>query len=96
MMLRIKVSDMTGDRHTSLRLPANRTVAQVRPQVLEALWPTGPDWLEDERADTTWNLYNISCCPERPLVDSDRVGDVLSNGHEIRVEPNMTAGGLRS
>jgi len=95
MMLRLRVSDMTGDRRTSLRLPGNRTIAQVRPQVLEALWPTGPDWLEDDRGETTWNLYNISAPGEPLLADTDRVADVLRSGQEVRVEPNMIAGDFR-
>ena len=94
-MLQLRVSDMIGDRRTSLRLSEKRTIAQVRPQVLEALWPTGSEWLEDDRGETTWNLYNISAPGEPMLVDSDRVGDVLRGGEEIRVEPNMTAGGSR-
>lgn len=59
-LVRLKVSDMTGDRRTDLRLPARRTIAQVRPRILEALFPAGPDWLEDDRGETTWNLYNVS------------------------------------
>ena len=93
-MLRLKVSDMTGDLAGRLRVSADWTIAQVRPQFLEALWPSGVNWPEGDGFETTWNLYNVSAPGQPMLADSDRVGDVLQDGHEVRVEPNMTAGGL--
>jgi len=92
MQLHLNVSDLTGDRRRGLRVSAERTIAQVRPQVLQALWPDGSDWLGSDQAETTWSLYNVSVPGEPQLLDGDRVGDVLQDGQEIRVEPTMTAG----
>ncbi len=84
------VTDCTGSRREKLTVPANKTVRQVRPQILESLV------LEENEFDNepvTWTLYRSD--PEKVLSDTDVVRDVIKENQTVMPVRNIVAGGMR-
>ncbi|MBE3132588.1 MAG: hypothetical protein IMZ55_03885 [Acidobacteria bacterium] len=88
MNVEFLATDCTGDRQAAISVPEDRTVGQVRPQVLEGL-RLG----DGGREAVTWWLYNTSVPENRLLSDNEVVRDVIRPGHTVRVVPNIVAGG---
>jgi hypothetical protein len=91
--IEVNVKDHTDSRSGQVYLDVGRTIAQVRPQILETLvmesaYDSGPE--------TTYAFYNDSDQAKPYLQDSQYVGEVLSPGQTVRVVPQIIAGGLNN
>ena len=82
------VRDMTGSRRERLSVPVDRTIGQVRPQIIESLGLSDNEF-DDEPA--TWTLYRSD--PEQVLSDTDIVGDVIKEDQTVMPVENIVAGG---
>jgi|GEM_PF-6831540 len=81
--------DFTGDRVAQVRLNCQRTIAQVRPQILESLYMA----LEDDSGEPiTYALFNDSLESKPYLQDVQCVGEVLAEGQTVRAVPEIVAG----
>jgi hypothetical protein len=67
----------------------NRTVAQVRPQILERLAMPA---VYDSGEAITYALYNDSDEVKPYLQDTQYVGEVLRAGQTVRIVPQIIAG----
>ena len=85
----IQVRDHTDDRQATMRLIASRTIAQVRPRILERLALP----LEEESGEAIWySLFNDSDQAKPYLHDAKVVGDALTDGQTVRAIPEIVAG----
>lgn len=87
--IEVCVKDHTDDRSAQIRLGVDKTIGQVRPQILEPL--AAP--LEDDSGEPiTYVLYNLSHEDKPHLQDTQTVGQVLADGHVVQAVPEIIAG----
>lgn len=87
--IEVWANDFTGDRSAQIRLNTRRTIAQVRPQILERLAMP----LEDDAGEPiSYALFNDSVDSKPYLQDAQSVGEVLTEGQSVRVVPEIIAG----
>jgi len=87
--IEVSVKDHTGDISARVHLAVDRTIAQVRPQILE---PLSLHLEAGAGQPVTYVLANDSL-PEKPyLSDNQYVGEVLADGQVVRVLPEIVAG----
>ena len=87
--IEVCVKDHTGDRSGQVYLGLNRTIGQVRPQILE---PLSLDLQDDVGQPITYVLANDSLPAKPYLADNQYVGEVLVAGQTVRVVPEIIAG----
>jgi hypothetical protein len=85
----VRVRDHSGDHEAHMKLRTSRTIGQVRPRILDRLALSEQ---ESNGEPITWALYNDSVRSKPYLQDGQIVGDVLDDGHTLRVVPEITAG----
>lgn len=87
--IEVWANDFTGDRSEQIRLNTRRTIAQVRPQILERLAMP----LEDDAGEPiSYALFNDSIEAKPYLQDEQFVGEVLTEGQTVRAVPEIIAG----
>jgi hypothetical protein len=85
----VRVRDHSGDHEAHMNLRTSRTIGQVRPRILDRLALSEQ---ESNGEPISWALYNDSVRSKPYLQDGQIVGDVLDDGHTLRVVPEITAG----